>query len=195
MVSGSTCGATKSVRVATLAMCTAVMATLCTLGGFIMGVVPGIPIGFCPAVPVMVPFALWFGVYGVMATYIGCLFGGLMKGFPATIAIPWTIADVIEAAIPLLAFRLLKADPALKTRRDWVVFLAFAWLINGLVSSLFGSVAPVWLGMWTWNAVFWIWIQYFACTLVLVGAITPAILKTSTEFLKRTRAYVKGILR
>lgn len=69
----------KTTHIVTFAFCTAVMAILCTAAGFLFAVIPGLPLGFCPAVPLMAPFALWFGGWGVAAAYSGAGSNGPWK--------------------------------------------------------------------------------------------------------------------
>ena len=140
----------KTAHIVTFAFCTAIMAILCTAAGFLFAVLPGLPLGFCPAVPVMVPFALWFGGWGVAAAYIGCAIGGIVKGTPVIVALPWVINDVFMAGIPLLAFRYLKADPELKTKRDWVIFIVFGIVVNSLIACTWGTWIPGtrWRSFW-----------------------------------------------
>jgi hypothetical protein len=184
----------KTAHIVTFAFCTAVMAILCTAAGFLFAVIPGLPLGFCPAVPVMVPFALWFGGWGVAATYIGCAIGGIIKGTPVIVALPWVINDVFLAGIPLLAFRLFKADPELNARRDWVIFFVFGVVINTLIACTWGTWIPVVFGIWPSGAVPVIWAQYVVACVLLLIFITPPILKRFTGPARRTGAYTKGFL-
>lgn len=184
----------KTAHIVTFAFCTAVMAILCTGAGFLFAVLPGLPLGFCPAVPVMVPFALWFGGWGVAAAYIGCAIGGIVKGTPVIVALPWVINDVFMAGIPLLAFRLLKANPELNTRRDWVIFIVFGVVINSLIACTWGTWIPVLFGIWPSGAVPVIWVQYVVACLLLLVFVTPPILKRFTGLARRTGAYTKGFL-
>jgi len=169
------------------------MAILCTAAGFIMGVIPGLPLGFCPAVPVMIPFALWFGGWGVIAAYVGCLIGGVIKGVPLVFALPWVINDIFMTGIPLIAFRYLKADVELVTKRDWVIFIVFGMVVNSLVACSWGTVIPVYFGLWPALAVPVIWVQYLVMSLILIGVIAPIILKTLTRYARRTGAITEGI--
>jgi len=184
----------KTTHIVTFAFCTAVMAILCTAAGFLFAVLPGLPLGFCPAVPVVVPFALWFGGWGVAAAYIGCAIGGILKGTPVIVALPWVINDVFMAGIPLLAFRLLKADPGLNTRRDWVIFIIFGVVVNSLIACTWGTWIPVYFGIWPSGAVAVIWVQYVIASLLLLGFIAPLILKRFTGFARRTGAYTESFL-
>lgn len=183
----------KPVHLVACAFCTAVMAILCTAAGFIMGAIPGLPLGFCPAVPVMIPFALWFGGWGVIAAYVGCLIGGVIKGIPIVFVLPWVINDIFMAGIPLIAFRYLKANVELVTKRDWVIFIVFGMVVNSLVACSWGTVIPVYFDLWPRLAVPVIWVQYLVMSLILIGVITPTLLKTLTRYVRRTGAITEGI--
>jgi len=186
-------GEIKPIHIVSCAFCTAVMAILCTAAGFIMAAIPGLPLGFCPAVPIMVPFALWFGGWGVIAAYVGCAIGGVAKGIPVAITLPWVINDIFMAGVPLVAFRYLKANPELKTKRDWLIFVVFGMTVNSFFACTWGTIIPVYFGVWPAKAVPVIWAQYIVMSLILIGVITPPILKALTKRAKKTGAYTEGI--
>lgn len=86
------------------------------------------------AIPIMIPFALWFGVWGVIGAYVGCAIGGILKGIAIPVVFPWVVNDILMTGIPLLAFRFLKADPELKTKRDFTIFIIFGLLLNSILA-------------------------------------------------------------
>ena len=74
----------------------------------------------------MIAFTLWFGVWGAVAAYVGCVIGaGIPAGLPLSVNLYWSLADLWQVLIPLIAFALLKADVGLRTKRDFAVFLTF----------------------------------------------------------------------
>jgi len=172
---------------------TAIMAILCTSAAFLFAVVPGLPLGFCPAVPVMVPLGIWFGGWGLLAAYVGCGIGGLLKGVPLALVLPWVVNDLFMAGIPMLAFRFFKADPMLKTRRDQVIFVVFGVVLNSLVAVTWGTVIPVAYGFWPSRAVPLIWTQYMIASVLMLAVITPPILRQLTPYARRTHAMTTGI--
>ena len=47
----------------------------------------------------MLIFALWFGMYGAIAAYVGCFFGsGLLSGMPISVAIYFSLASSLDGA-------------------------------------------------------------------------------------------------
>ena len=100
---------------------------------------PGV-ITFYFAVAFMIAFTLWFGVWGAIAAYIGCVIGaGIPAGLPISVNLYWSLADLWQVLIPLVAFGLLKADATLKTKRGFAVFLIFGWLLNNLAGAIWGA--------------------------------------------------------
>ncbi len=184
----------KSSRLVTCAVVTAVNCILCTSAAFIMGAIPGLPLGFCPAIPVMIPFAIWFGGWGVLGAFIGCAIGGVLKGTAITVALPWVVNDIFMTGIPLLAFRILKANPMLETKRDWTIFIAFGLVINSVLACAWGTMIPVYFNVWPSGAVPMIYIQYLIMALILIGTLVPLILKKFTPHVQRMGLMVEGYL-
>ena len=74
---------------------------------------------FYIVVALMIVFTLWFGMWGAAAAYAGCVIGaGILSGLPPDVSLYWSLADFWQVLIPLLAFRFLGADPALRSIRD-----------------------------------------------------------------------------
>jgi len=58
--------------------------------------------GLYTAATFMIAFALWFGGWGVLATYTGCFSAaGMLMGLPAEVNLYWSLADLWQALIPL----------------------------------------------------------------------------------------------
>jgi hypothetical protein len=70
---------------------------------------PGVS-GLYVAAAVFVPLALWFGVWGSIAGYLSCVFMALYIGYSLEFALVWSLADLFEGLIPLIAFRALKVE-------------------------------------------------------------------------------------
>jgi hypothetical protein len=144
-----------------------------------------------PGVAFQVIFGMWFGVYGALGSYIGPLLSGLVEGMGLAAAAVLKAGDFVQSLIPFLAFYYLKGDPALIKRRDWILFITFALIINNALGGLIGATA-VWyffhvparymftIGYLTWVVSNWI----------IVIVIGIPILKVVTSYVKRTRMYL-----
>ena len=69
---------------------------------------PGVS-GLYLAAAIYVPLSLWLGFWGVLAAYISCVILGLVIGLGPW-AFVWSLADLVEGLIPLLAFKITKTD-------------------------------------------------------------------------------------
>jgi hypothetical protein len=165
---------------------------LAAFGVINIPIAPGVS-GLYIAVAFMIAFALWFGGWGVLAAYLGCILGaGVAGGVPPLLNPLWSLADLWQVLIPLAAFRAFHADPGLWTRRDLGVFLAFGWLANNLAGAgwgagtlALGGVIP----MAVLPGAFWSW---FLGNLVVTAIITPLLLVTLTPRLREAGLLVKG---
>ncbi len=98
---------------------------------------PGVS-GLFLAAAVYVPLSLWFGVWGVLAGYFSCLILGFVSGFGLW-SFYWALADLFEALIPLLAFRIASADVDIGNdlKRPMVVYtLLVVLLVNLIISAI-----------------------------------------------------------
>jgi len=101
---------------------------------------PGVS-GLYVAAAVFVPLALWFGVWGVLAGYLSCIFMALYVGYTLEFALVWSLADLFEGLIPLLAFRSLKVEPNYRLKKPKITYgltalLAVTFVVSALATTL-----------------------------------------------------------
>ncbi|RJS78776.1 hypothetical protein CW713_09050 [Methanophagales archaeon] len=63
----------------------------------------------------------------------------MLGGVPLNINLYWSLANLWQVLIPLIAFKRFDADIGLRTRRDFLIFLIFGWLLNNLVGASWGG--------------------------------------------------------
>jgi hypothetical protein len=145
------------------------------------------------AVAFMIAFALWFGLWGAIAAYVGSFIGaGLLSGIPLDINSYWSLADLWQVLIPLIAFRALNADVGLRTKRDFLIFLIFGWILNNLIGAIWGAITLILGGIALWNEFSVLFTGWFVGNLIVTIIITPLLLRFVTPFIKKYGLYVKG---
>jgi len=165
---------------------------LAAFGEIYNPVAPGVS-GFYIAVAFMIAFGLWFGGWGVVAAYLGCILGsGLAMGIPPSVNLYWSLADLWQVLIPLAAFRAFRADTGLRSRRDLGIFLAFGWFLNNLAGAAWGSVTLATGGVVPWEEVPGLLWSWFLGNLVVTILIAPALLYFLTPRLRDAGLLVKG---
>jgi hypothetical protein len=107
---------------------------------------PGVS-GLYIAAAVFVPLALWFGVWGVLAGYISCVLMALYIGYSLDFALVWSLADLFEGLIPLLAFRALKVEPNYRLKKPKITYGLTVLLVATFVVSAVATTL-------TWTEVF-----------------------------------------
>jgi hypothetical protein len=152
-------------------------------------IAPGVA-GLYFAVAFMIAFTLWFGVWGAIAGYIGCFIGaGMTGGLPPGVNVYWSLADLWQVLIPLIAFRTLGADVGLKTKRDFLIFLIFGLVLNNLAGAGWGSITFAAGGI-SWRQD--IFVSWFITNLIVTIVITPLLLIYITPHIKRWGVYVRN---
>ena len=144
------------------------------------------------AVAFMITFALWFGMWGVIGAYIGCFVGaGIMSGMPVGVSLYWSLADLWQVLIPLVAFRKLHADITLGTKRDVWIFFVFGCVLNNLIGAIWGATTLAAGGFSSWNNVQSMLFSWFATNLVVSLVITPFLLRYVTPHVQRAGIQVR----
>lgn len=152
-------------------------------------IAPGVS-GLYFAVGFMIAFALWFGIWGAIAAYIGCFIGaGMTGGMPPGVNVYWSLADLWQVLIPLIAFKSLGADVSLKTRRDFLIFLIFGLILNNLAGAGWGAITFVEGGI-SWRQD--IFVGWLIGNLIVTILITPLLLIYLTPYVKRSGLYVRN---
>ena len=159
--------------------------------------IPGLPAasGFWIPAGFYFVFTLWFGLWGALGGHIATTIAmGYFFGYTLQIWADGGIGDFIAPMVCLFIFKFLfKADPELKTKRDWI-----AWLIAVPISSLvcglwvhsvnlaFGVITkPFWkIGVLT----------YFIGDSAAVFVVGTPLLKTLSRHIKASPVYVKGVI-
>ena len=93
-----------------------------------------------------IPFAIWFGAWGLLIGYVGTFIGpGLLGGTPLLVAIPFSFVDWLQLGIPMLAYRALAyrfgVDPMGKdvySLRGFIFFLVFGVALPNAAGALYG---------------------------------------------------------
>lgn len=144
------------------------------------------------AIPFMIVFALWFGAWGVIAAYFGCFIGaGILSGIPLDVSLYFSLVDVWQVLIPLMAFKKLDADVGLRKKRDFLTFLIFGWILNSVVGAVWGASTLALGGLASWNEVPSIIIGWIFSNLIVIMAITPLLLRYATPYIQKAELYVE----
>ena len=152
---------------------------------------PGIS-SFYIVVALMVVFALWFGMWGAVAAYGGCFVGaGLLSGIPADVSLYWSLADFWQVLIPLVAFRCLSADPALRNRRDIAIVLVFGVLLNNVCGALWGSATLALGGIIPWNTIGSAFIAWWLGNFIVCLILVPTILYLFTPLVRTHELFIE----
>jgi integral membrane sensor domain MASE1 len=158
---------------------------------FSFAVGPGIS-SFYIVVALMVVFALWFGMWGAIAAYAGCFIGaGLLSGIPPEVNLFWSLADFWQVLIPLAAFRLLHADPALKSRRDLIILLVFGVILNNLAGAIWGSTTLALGGVMPWSGIASAFTVWWLGNIIVCLVLLPAILWFFTTAVRSHELFVR----
>jgi hypothetical protein len=152
-------------------------------------IVPGVS-SFYLIVAFMIVCALWFGMWGVFAAYFGCVIGaGILSGLPLDVSLYWSVADLLQAFIPLIAFRYFHADPVLQTWHDLMVFMIFGVILNNLAGAIWGAFTLEIGGIISSAQLFNTMGSWFIVNIIVSGCIAPFLLYFVTPWMKTQDLY------
>ncbi len=158
---------------------------------FSFGLAPGVSFYYL-AVVVMILFTLWFGMWGALASYLGCFIGaGLLSNIPPSVGVYWSLSDLWQVLIPFLACRYFSVDISVKTRRDLVIIVLFGAVINNLVGAVWGTLSLCFGGMIPWSALLSTSYAWFVCNTVICLPLLPGILHLLTPKIRQHELFVK----
>lgn len=172
-----------------------------------LGVI-AIPLGFVGvsalfiAIGFGIPFALWFGGYGLIIGYVGTLLGaGLLAGVPLLISIPFGFTDWIQFGIPLLAYRTLAPrfglDPVGKdvfTVKGFLFLLIFCVALPNLFGSIYGISVLVLGGLIPPEAFLVAQMGWYITNMIVIVIITPILLRGVSPIMERYGLTIRGII-
>jgi len=157
---------------------------------------PSLPTGVALiyiAVAFMLIFTLWFGMYGAIAAYVGSFLGaGLMSGLPATVAIYFSIASLLQVLIPLIAFRIFDVNVGMESTRDLFHLVLFGVILNNVIGAAWGSVALAIAGINAWSQVPFTFLVWFIGNVVVTIIIVPLVLRNFTPRVEKSKVFVKN---
>ncbi len=155
-------------------------------------VAPGVS-GLYIAVAVMIPITLWYGGWGVIATYLGCIIGaGLLADMPLQTNLLWSVADVWQVMIPLAAFRIFNANVRLMDKRDLSIFLIFGVILNNLAGALWGSGILALHGLIPADSLFVVFEGWMTGNVIATLILSPLLLYYITPYLMQTDTYIRN---
>jgi integral membrane sensor domain MASE1 len=158
-----------------------------------------IPIGFVsafwPGQAVQAVGGIWFGLWGVIAGMFFPFISNAMSGSaPIPVSAAYLPANFLQAFLAAAAFRYLKADPRLRSGRDWAVWIVIGVLAANFLGAFWGTYVLTWFGLITeaarTTALLGWWVGNTIPSLIF-GSI---LLKFVSPMVMRSKAFVKGWL-
>ena len=147
---------------------------------------------FYIVVAFMVVFTLWFGMWGAVAAYTGCFVGaGILSGIPPDVSLYWSLADLWQVLIPLLAFRVLKADPSLRSVRDVGILLVSGVFLNNLAGAIWGSMSLAVGGEIPWSEINTVFYEWWLGNCIVCLLLVPPILYLVTPVIRDHNLFVR----
>jgi integral membrane sensor domain MASE1 len=149
-----------------------------------------------------IPFAIWFGGWGLLIGYIGTLLGaGILGGTPVLLAIPFGLVDVIQFGVPLIAYRLLAPRIGLHplgrdvyTLKGLAFFCLFGALVPNGLGALYG-ISILSLGNLVPPAAFWPGvIAWWLGNVVVSLVVAPVLMRVITPVIERLGLATYGIV-
>ena len=173
-----------------VAIVAAIVTVTAILSSFVT-FVPGISFFYIP-LGLEVAFGAWFGIWGVIGSWIGAFLYNPFYGIPILYGAVTGISDSIGAWMGLIAFKLLRADPSLRKPKDWIICIVICLVIANPLEALVYGLALVPLGWYTVEyAIGEGWIIMTMMDWIPFATQFPVLLILS-PFIKKTPLYIDG---
>ena len=156
-----------------------------------------VPIGFVsafwPGQAVQAAGSIWFGAWGVIAGAVFPVISNTISGSaPLPVSIAYLPGNAVQAGLGALAFKRLNAHPALKTRRDWIIWIVFGVLIANFFGSLWGSGVLLFFDMITIEAWPIVWVGWWVGNSIPSLIFGSILLKFVSPVIIDSKAFVKN---
>lgn len=152
-------------------------------------IVPGVS-SFYLVVAFMIVCALWFGIWGVLAAYVGCVIGaGILSGLPLDVSLYWSFADFWQALIPFVACMRFHTDPSLPTKYDLLIFILFGVILNNLAGAVWGSCTLAISGIISPEQIMETMYGWFLVNVAVCIVLCPFLLVFLTPWMKTQEVY------
>ena len=153
--------------------------------------------------PFFMVFTEWWGLWGILAAYIGCVVGaGLMVGLGIVPSILYSVADLVPPLAMFIIYRgflgKMGIDPLFRDLTDkqigetkthrgiaWVWFILINVVVLNLISAQLGIGIEYQLGLVPPSAYWYYWAGWFVGDAIAMIIITPIIVKGLTSLVER----------
>ncbi len=176
-----------------------VMLALFTGIGIVVGTFGSlaIPIGFVsafwPGQAVQAIGGIWYGMWGGIAgTIFPFISNSLSGSAPLPVSLAYVPANFVQSMAAGWAFRAFRADPSLRTSRDWWIWIVWGVLAANLFGSFWGSNVLVFFGLVTRAAWPTVWAGWFVGNTIPSVVLGSIILKYVSPLVVQTRGFTKG---
>lgn len=166
--------------------------------GFVVGAFGSIsfPLGFgvnffWTGIAIQQVGPIWFGIWGVIAGTIFPFFSNAIAGTPFYVSAAYIPANLLQALLPALAFRYLKADPRLRSGRDFAILYG-AMIVSSALGGLWSVLVVLRsFGLLTTNSVpLFLW-GWFGGNVLAGLVFNTILLKALSGVVIRSPAFVK----
>jgi len=179
------------IQAVTIAICAALVGVTAILSSFVT-FIPGLSFFYIPLM--LEPlFGSWFGPWGVIGSYIGGFIYQPFYGISPVYGFIIGLSDAYPAFMTYIGFKAFKADPTLKSKKDWAVAFVFGSIPSLIPGALLYNLTLVPVG---WYTVEWAYgAGWLLVSIQQIIANFPWYLilqKTLSGFVTRSALYVKG---
>lgn len=158
-----------------------------------------IPIGFVsafwPGQAVQAVGGVWFGAWGVIAgMFFPFISNALSGSAPIPVSAVYLPANFLQSFLAAAAFRWFKADPRLRTGRDWTIWIIFGVLLANFFGAFWGTYVLTWFGLITKAARITALAGWFVGNTIPSLIFGSILLKYVSPMVLRSKAFAKGWL-
>lgn len=156
-----------------------------------------VPIGFVsafwPGQAVQAVGAVWFGAWGIIAGVVFPIISNTISGSaPLPVSLAYIPGNAVQAGLAAWAMKHFHAHPALKTRRDWIIFIAFGVIAANFIGSLWGSAILLMFGLITAEAWPIVWVGWWIGNTIPGVIFGGILLKFVSPVIIDSKAFVKN---
>lgn len=175
------------------------MTALFTGIGIVVGTFGSIavPLGFIsafwPGQAIQAVGSIWYGMWGGIASAVFPLISNSISGSaPLPVSLAYIPGNLAQGIVAGWAFRQFKADPRLKSVKDWIIFTIWGIIVANIIGAGWGSTVLRMFGLITPKAHLTVFIGWFLGNSVISWILGVIMLKYISPIVIKTKTFCKG---
>lgn len=155
-----------------------------------------VPLGFVsafwPGQAIQSVGSIWFGMWGGIASFVFPMISNAIAGSASiAVSLAYLPGNFLQGMMAGFAFRILKADPRLKSGKDWAVYTIFGVVLCNAIGAAWGVLVQLWFGLISPSSALFVFLGWSLGNAVPSFILGAILLKYVSPLVVKSKSFVK----